>query len=52
MNSNYYQWSGNPDYWNQVQNPYYYQHEYRDVQTQQLKLHTLTTVEPIVNYGL
>ncbi|RFU61654.1 hypothetical protein [Peribacillus glennii] len=52
MNSNYYQGSVNPDYRNQVQNPFHYQQEYRDFHTQQLKHHTLTTVGPVVNYGL
>jgi hypothetical protein len=49
MNSNFDQWTPNPHHINQVHNPYHYQ----DLMTQsQLKHHTLSTVEPIVQYGL
>ncbi|MGM7635182.1 hypothetical protein [Bacillus sp. Hm123] len=43
MNSNSYQWYSNLGHWNQAPS-YHYQ--------QQLKQHTLSTVEPIVQYGL
>jgi hypothetical protein len=52
LNSNLYQWSPNPHHLNQVQNPYHYQQQSLMPQTQQLKHHTLSTVEPVVQYGL
>ncbi|MGG3798611.1 hypothetical protein [Metabacillus fastidiosus] len=50
MHSNSYQWYSNSNHWNRVQNPY--QQQSHNLQTQQLKQHTLSTVEPIVQYGL
>ncbi|WP_247747318.1 hypothetical protein [Alkalihalobacillus sp. BA299] len=52
MNNNFSHWPPNPHYSNQVHNPYHNQLKYSDPQTQQLKHHTLSTVEPIVQYGL
>jgi hypothetical protein len=52
MHNNFYQSSPNPYHLNQVQNPYHQQQQYLDPQTQQIKQHTLSTVEPIVQYGL
>lgn len=52
MNRNFYHWSHNPHHVNQVQNPYHYQQQYLPPDSQQLKHHTLSMVEPIVQYGL
>lgn len=52
MNNNLNQWSPNPHQFNQVQNPYQHQAQYHAPQTAQLKQQTLSTVEPIVQYGL
>ncbi len=52
MNNNFYNWSPNPHYFNQFHNPYHRQAQYLAPQTVQLKQHTLSTVEPIVQYGL
>jgi hypothetical protein len=51
MNSNLYQWTPNPHHINQVHNLYHYQQQYLMPQSE-LKHHTLSTVEPIVQYGL
>ncbi|WP_257351662.1 hypothetical protein [Pseudalkalibacillus decolorationis] len=46
----------NPQHWNQnpnwQQNPHYSQQQYHDPETQQLKHHTLHTLEPWIQYGL
>lgn len=52
MDNNFYQTPPFPHHPNQDQNPYPYQRQHLDPQTQQLKRYTLSTVEPIVQYGL
>lgn len=52
MNSNFQQQLPNPYHLNQGQNPYHNQEQYLVHQAQQLKQLTLSTIEPIVQYGL
>lgn len=46
------QWSSNPHNWSEFQNPYHYPQQHPTTQTHQLKFHTLSTVESVVQYGL
>ena len=50
MNSTFYQRSASPFYLKQ--NPYNDLQPFRNLQTQQLKSHTLSMVAPLVQYGL
>jgi hypothetical protein len=52
MNSNLYQWSPTHYHLNQINTLYHYQHQQLSPRNQQLKHQTLSTVEPIVQYGL
>ncbi|WP_338750707.1 hypothetical protein [Bacillus sp. FJAT-52991] len=53
MNSNSYQWYPSPSHdWNQARKTHHYQQQFYNPQIQQLKYHTLSTVEPIVQHGL
>jgi hypothetical protein len=52
MYSDFYQWASNPYHLNQIQNPYHYQQQQILPRNHHLKQHTLSTVEPIVQYGL
>jgi hypothetical protein len=52
MNGNVHYWSPNPYHVNQFKNTYPYHPQYLAPQTHQLKHHILSTVEPIVQYGL
>ncbi|WP_100407806.1 hypothetical protein [Bacillus solitudinis] len=52
MNNHVYQSPHNPHHLNQVENPYQYHHQHLYPQTHQLKSQTLSTLEPLVQYGL